>query len=372
MKKTSLHDLHESLGARLVDFHGWLLPVQYEGVLAEHRRCRSAAALFDTGHMGQLLFSGSEAAAALGRICTQDPASLKTGRSRYGFILNENAGIIDDTILMKTGDEEFLVVVNADTADGDRKWIASHLEGDVRMTDLSAEGWGKIDLQGPLSYDILAPLAGDEPAGVNYFGATRTTCCDRGCILGRTGYTGELGYEIMAPGEYLREIFTRLLEHDAVGPAGLGARDSLRLEMCYPLYGNELSTEHTPLEADLDIFLKGDGYIGVAAVRKEQDTPPPLKLVAMKAETRRRAGEGDPILMEGREVGHVTSAAFSPSLEISIAMGYVQRASAVPGTDLVVAAGRGALPVRVCEKPLYDRGSCRTKLHQQDKEREHE
>lgn len=368
MNTTSLHDMHESLNARIVDFHGWLLPVQYEGVLAEHRRCRTAAALFDTGHMGQLLFSGPGTAAALGRICTQDPASLKTGRSRYGFLLNENAGIIDDTILMKTGDEEFLMVVNADTADGDREWIASHIPGDVSMTDLSAEGWGKIDLQGPLSYDILAPLTGEELAGMNYFGVCRTTCCERKCILGRTGYTGELGYEIMAPGEYLRELFSRLLEHEAVAPAGLGARDSLRLEMCYPLYGNELSTEHTPIEADLAIFLKGDGYIGAAAVRKEQDTPPPLQLVAMKAATRRRAGEGDTVLMKGQEVGYVTSAAFSPSLEFSIAMGYIQRAAAMPGTDLVVATGRGELPVRVCEKPLYGGGSCRTKLPQQDKE----
>ena len=162
MKKTPLYDLHESLGARIVDFGGWLLPVQYDGVLAEHNHCRSQAAVFDTCHMGLFLFSGENVAVELGKICTQDAENLSHGTCKYGFLLNENGRILDDSILMVTGEKEYLLVVNAATADGDRQWILSHLPDSVEMTDLSAEGWGKIDLQGPASYEILSPLVEDD------------------------------------------------------------------------------------------------------------------------------------------------------------------------------------------------------------------
>ena len=361
-RETALYDRHVALGGRLVEFGGWTLPVQYEGVLSEHRRCRSSAVVFDTSHMGQFLFRGPEAARQLGWIGTQDAEALAVGRCRYGFLLNEGAGVLDDTILMRLGPEELLLVVNAGTAEGDLRWITGHLGPGVEMENRLADGWGKIDLQGPAAARALGPLVDVDLRALGYFGVSRAVCCGRRCVLSRTGYTGELGYEIMAPGEELGTIFDRLLADEAVGPAGLGARDSLRLEMGYPLYGHELSTEHDPIEADLAGFARPEReFIGAARLRELAGGPPTRKLVAFRAGSRRRANPRDAILAEGRTVGAVTSGAFSPSLEVSIGMGYVELASADAGRGLVVDTGRAELPVVVAEKPLYGGGTCRTK-----------
>jgi glycine cleavage system T protein (aminomethyltransferase) len=361
-KKTTLHDVHVKLGARVVDFHGWLLPVQYESVLSEHRQCRSETVVFDTGHMGLLLFRGAQAGEALGRVCTQDAASLRVGRCRYGFLLNENAGILDDTVLMRLGEREFLLVVNAGTLDDDWRWLREHLEGDIDATNLSSEGWGKIDLQGPSSACVLATRTDTDLASLRYFGVTRTRCCGRDCILGRTGYTGELGYEIIAPGADLPAIFEDLLDDGSVAPAGLGARDSLRLEMCYPLYGQELGPDRTPLEAGLGGFVDiAREFIGAASLRNLASAPRPHKLAAFRVDSRRRPGEGDPILLGEEPVGAVTSGAFSPSLETAIGLGYVRTDLAEPGQALTVRTGRADLPVIVGDKPLYKNGTCRAK-----------
>jgi len=346
----------------MVEFGGWVLPVQYEGVLSEHRHCRAAAVVFDTSHMGQFVFRGPDAASQLGRVCTQDAENLAVGRCRYGFLLNEDAGVIDDTILMRLGSEELLLVVNAGTAEGDYAWICGHLAGDTGVENRTAAGWGKVDLQGPAAADVLGPLVDTDLGALGFFGVAATDCCGRRCILSRTGYTGELGYEIMAPGEQMPAILEGLLAHEAVRPAGLGARDSLRLEMCYPLYGHELSVEHNPIEAGLGTFAKPTrDFIGAARLRAVAETGPPRVLVAFQAGSRRRANPGNVVLAEGRGVGCVTSGAFSPSLEVSIGMAYVEPAFAEPGRELIVDTGRTHLPVTVGEKPLYTEGTCRTR-----------
>ncbi|MCX7048742.1 MAG: glycine cleavage system aminomethyltransferase GcvT [Candidatus Sumerlaeota bacterium] len=391
-KKTVLYDQHVRLGARIVDFSGWELPVQYEGVLAEHLYCRRAAVAFDTSHMGQFLIQGRDAAEQLGRIGTQNAAALKEGACRYGFLLNEEGGVLDDTILMRLGEEEFLLVVNAGTLGNDWDWVRAHAKGGVQMTNLSAEGWGKIDLQGPQSFEALEKLAHTEGglAFMNYFTVSRARCAGRECVISRTGYTGELGYEIMAPGEDLNAIFEKLLEGGVVKPAGLGARDSLRLEMCYPLYGHELTPAHNPLEAGLDVFIRFDhDFIGAKKLKQVAAQGPSRRLVAFIAGSRRRANPGDAILRAGagesaggnasqsaagntnqsaaqsaggnEAIGVVTSGAFSPSLEQSIGMGYVRMDCAAPGMELIVNTGRAELPVTVSEKPLYKDGTCRVK-----------
>jgi aminomethyltransferase len=356
-----LHDRHVSLGGRIVDFHGWLLPVQYDGVLAEHRHCRSAASLFDTSHMGQILIVAPDPN-AISRVLTQDAGKLTVGRGKYGFLLNERGGIIDDTVLIRLGDDEFFLVVNAGTQQEDLDWLKDNLSGSAEATSRSAEGWSKIDLQGPQAAAVLAPLTDAGLVGLGYFRATKATVCGQGCILSRTGYTGELGYEMFAPGDSIVRMFDDILADERVRPAGLGARDSLRLEMCYPLHGEDIDAGTNPVEADLGFALKSSvEYIGAKAVAQAAERGPARGLAAFASRTRRRFAHGDKITSGGREVGTVTSGAFSPSLEVSIGMGYVEPALAQAGTELLVETERASIPVTVADKPLYKHGTCRTK-----------
>jgi len=345
----------------MVDFHGWTLPVQYEGILAEHRHCRQAACVFDTSHMGQLLIRPA-AAEALARVTTQDAAALEVGRARYGFLLNDGGGILDDTILMRLDEREFLLVVNAGRTGDDLAWVRSHLEGGAEIENLSATGWAKLDLQGPLAAEVLAPLTDADLRTLGYFRATRAGVCGCECILSRTGYTGELGYELFAPAEAIVQVFDALRADARVRPAGLGARDSLRLEMGYPLYGQDITAETNPVQAELGAFAGEHEHIGAAAVRAAAAQGPVMKLVALAAGSRRRGEHGDGIFRGDEPVGHVTSAAFSPSLETSIGLGYVRSDLAEPNTELTVRTARAELPVTVRPKPLYAKGTCRIKL----------
>lgn len=362
-RQTALYDRHVALGGRLVEFSGWQLPVQYQGIIAEHKAGRRQAAVFDTSHMGQLYIEGPAAGAALARVCTQNAADLAVGKCGYGFLLNASGGVIDDTILMRLDEQRFLLVVNAGTRGEDAEWLASHLPGDLPVRDALAEGWGKIDVQGPDAHAVLAPLVGEALAKLKYFRVAEMTCLGRPCVISRTGYTGELGYELMAAGEDLLAIFDELMAGGRVTPAGLGARDSLRLEMGMPLYGHELNPQTTPLEADLGRFVDTEReFIGAAALRQQAESGIARKLVGLAAETRRRAAEGDPITCDGRDVGVVTSSAFSPSLETSIAMGYVATDVAEIGQTLAIGTARKELPVRVTERPFYTQGTCRTSV----------
>ena len=220
-RKTDLHDRHVALGGKMVDFAGWLLPVQYESILGEHQQCRTSAVVFDTSHMGQFLLTGPATVEQLGKIGTQDAAAIKVGRCKYGFLLNERGGVLDDTILMRLAEDKFLLVVNAGTLDGDLQWIQSHLSGaaGIELVNRSGEGWGKVDLQGPRAAEVLAPMVDVDLSKLGYFGVTEAVCCERQFVLSRTGYTGELGYEIMAPGDDLVCMFDHLMESSLVSPA---------------------------------------------------------------------------------------------------------------------------------------------------------
>jgi len=359
-RKTPLFDRHVQLGGRVVDFHGWQLPVQYSGgIIAEHDHCRSAACLFDTCHMGQLEISSPQAGEALGTILTQDAAALPVGRCQYGFILDENGGIIDDTILMRLEASRFLLVVNAATRDGDAEWLRERLGQSAHLRDLS-EQWGKLDLQGPASFQVLGDLIEADLTALGYFSVVQARCGGVECVVSRTGYTGELGYELFLPASAVAHVFQRLLEEAVVHPAGLGARDLLRLEMSYPLYGQDISRETNPVEADMERFVDLDrDFLGAEALRKLRAAGPKRKLVAFRGLGRRRADHGLAILAGDDPVGTVTSAAYSPSLGVSIGLGYVRADLAKPNVDLTVRHSRGDLPIRVAPKPLYQEGTCR-------------
>lgn len=364
-RKTALFPVHEALGARLVEFGGWVLPVQYQGVLAEHAACRQGVVAFDTGHMGQLRIAGPGAAEALARLGTQDATALAPGRCRYGFLLDEGGGTIDDTILMRLGHEEFLLVVNAGTREDDLEWVRAHLPRGLICEDLLDDGWGKIDVQGPRAIEALAPHINAPLGRMGYFHVAQGRLGEVPAIVSRTGYTGELGYEVMASGEALRGLFEELTASGGVVAAGLGARDSLRLEMGYPLYGHELSLRRNPVEASMEIFLKSEkDYIGSAVVRRALDEGVAEKLVAFRAESRRRPNPGNAVMAGDEQVGEVTSGAFCPSLGASSGMGYVAAQWAAPGRVLEIDTGRVRLPVTVVERPIYRAGTCRRAIQQ--------
>jgi aminomethyltransferase len=360
-RKTPLFEQHNTLGARIVDFAGWLLPVQYEGVLAEHHACRQSAAVFDTSHMGQFVVRGSSAAGELSAALTQDAEALPVGRGKYGFLLNEQGGVIDDTILFRLGPEEFLLVVNAATAEGD----ANVLRRCLAKAGLTIrDDWGKLDVQGPRSLEVLAKQIDGDLSALRYFDARSMRIVGVEGVVSRAGYTGELGYEVFLPAEALRELFSALVAHPAVRPAGLGARDSLRLEMCYPLYGHELSEQINPIEADLASYVDPfRAFVGAGALRKIVQSCPTRKLVALRTRQRRQFHADDAILADGGEVGRVTSGAFSPSLEAAVGMGFVRADRCEVGTSLIVRTARAEIPAVVADKPLYTGGGCRGKAN---------
>ena len=362
-RKTFLYEQHMALGGRMVDFMGWQLPVQYtDGILAEHAQCRRSACLFDTGHMGQLLISGEHAADDLSHILTQNANALPVGRARYGLLLNRDGNILDDTILMRLGQYEFLLVVNAAPLIEDLMWLLKHASSDTRIVD-QTQTWGKLDLQGPEAFGVLNNLVDVDLTALGYFSATHGNICGLRCIISRTGYTGELGYEIFIPAQNLTQVFQALLADDRVKAAGLGARDLLRLEMCYPLYGQDADARTNPFEADLGAFIKFDhDFIGAEPLQRMLDGGgPQRKLVAFRSDTRRKPPHDAQLVHEGQPVGIVTSGAFSPSLGCSIGMGYVPVDLARPGVELTVRAERVEIPVRLAEKPLYREGTCRRK-----------
>lgn len=358
-KKTSLHSIHESLGARLVDFAGWELPVQYEGILAEHKHCRTATSLFDTCHMGQMIISGPNAAKELSSALTQDACALPVGRCKYGFILNEAGGVIDDQILMRLGENEFFLVVNAATAGHDHEIVRERLSAETQM--IVPQNAGKLDIQGPTSAAALAPLVKADISEMKYFSVCRTKIMGVDCILSRTGYTGELGWEVYMDNDHLPALMQKLLEVEDVKPAGLGARDSLRLEMAMALYGHELSEEITPLEANLGFFVDLDrDFVGVEALRK--NATPDRKLVHLTTDQRRRFNTGDKIFAGEEEIGTVTSGVFSPSLSYAIGLGFVHSDIAKPGAEVFIKTARADIKATLTEGPFYKEGTCRKKL----------
>jgi aminomethyltransferase len=308
--------------------------------------------------MGQVLITGPSAAEKLSCALTQDSTALSVGKAKYGFLLNESGGVVDDTIIMRLGENEFFLIVNAGTKEHDLEVISPRLAG-LKITHLT--DWAKLDIQGPRSAEVVKKFVECDLNALKYFGVMRTKFMGIDCILSRTGYTGELGYELFLPQEFMPGIFDTLLENPLVKPAGLGSRDSLRLEMAYPLYGHELSETLTPKDADMEFFYDSQrNFTGANALRNYS---PARKLVAMVGESRRQFHNGDEITHAGKTVGYVTSGAFSPSLNVAIGMGYVDQNVSQTGCELVVKTQRAELPIKVSDKPIYANGTCRNKVN---------
>lgn len=359
MLTTPLHDAHRALGARMAPFGGFEMPIQYEGILAEHRWCRSRAALFDICHMGELLFRGDVSASGLDRVFTVPVSTIPVGRARYGLLLNERGGIVDDLIIFRLAHEEVMIVTNAARTAVDFQTIAGRLTGGD-FTDISPLT-AKLDLQGPESRGVMVDLVDPGVAPLTYFRSMRTSIAEMDAIVSRTGYTGELGYEIFLPAEGVCRLWERLLQDPRVKPAGLGARDLLRLEMGYPLYGHELDEGITPLEAGLDPFVDfSSDFVGKGALVALRERGIPRRRIAFRVEGRRSPRHGYRIVREGVESGTVSSGGFSPMLGCGIGIGMVAAPPPAPGERLEIGDGRVTMEGIVTTLPFYRGGSLRS------------
>jgi len=359
LQLTPLTAVHRSMNALMAPFGGWDMPIQYEGIIAEHRACREHAALFDICHMGEFIFQGDLLADGLENIFTFSVATIPAGRSRYGFLLNEAGGIIDDLIIFRLADDRVMIVVNAATAPKDYAVIKERLTGGI-LTDVTAVT-GKLDLQGPLSREVMTRFFGPAIGQIPYFKFITTTILGVEAIVSRTGYTGELGYEIFLPADKVVELWQLLLSDSRVKPAGLGARDLLRLEVGYSLYGNDLSETITPLEAGLESFVNfGKEFIGKDALLRQKGAGLTRSKVAFRVGSRRSPRHDYSICSDGESVGIVTSGAFSPMLGCGIGIGFVKPELAMIGTPLAVCHEKVTMESTVCALPFYTGGSLRS------------
>jgi aminomethyltransferase len=360
LKSTPLLSRHQQLNALLAPFGGWNMPIQYEGIIAEHKWCREKASLFDICHMGEFLFKGDIQGSGLENVFTFSVKSIPVGRSRYGFLLNEKGGVIDDLIVFRIAEDEAMVVVNAATIYNDFAVIQSRLKPGVSFTNISA-ATGKLDLQGPLSRQVLVERFGPEIEGIPYFKFIKTTILGVEAIVSRTGYTGELGYEIFLPAEKVGELWDELLKDQRVKPAGLGARDVLRLEVGYSLYGSDIDEDTTPLEAGLGAFVDmKKEFIGRAALEKQQQSGVGKAKVAFQVTSRRSPRHHYEICFEGEQVGTVTSGVFSPMLGCGIGIGFVKPEIATLGAQLTIRHDKVSMEAGVVDLPFYKGGSLRS------------
>lgn len=356
LKKTPLYDTHTAMGAKMAPFGGWLMPIQYEGILAEHAHTRSKVSVFDICHMGEFLLKADPVSSGFDRIITQGVVSMPEGSCRYGFMVDEKGGILDDLVVYRIKKENWMVVVNAATISGDEKNFKANLRGKYDFKNVS-DSLGKLDIQGPLSRDVVTDIFGIGVSKLEYYTFGEFELWSERCVVSRTGYTGELGYEVYISSANVVRLWKKLLDDARVKPAGLGARDTLRLEMGYPLYGQDLDTEHTPIEASLGRFVDlNKDFIGKAALVKEKGVGPEKRLVSFKTDSRRSPRHGFGIYSGDKRVGTVTSGSFSPSLSVGIGMGYVS-GEYKPGDKLIVKDNAVELPVTVVKKPFYTKSS---------------
>jgi len=359
LKRTPLYDEHVKLKARMVPFGGWDMPVQYEGILDEYKHTREAVTLFDISHMGEFIIEGNLRDKGLDCIVTMPLESLPVKSSRYGLMLNDQGGVIDDLIVFRLEQEKWFIVVNGATTDKDATHFKKHLSDKARFLDVSMQT-GKLDLQGPLSREVLSFLV-DDVTKLDYFKFDFFNLLGEQVLISRTGYTGELGYEIFYPWDKTKQLWQALLNDQRVKPAGLGARDVLRLEMGYSLYGHEIDEHISPLEAGLKRFIdfKKD-FLGKDALGKQVDQRLKRTLVGFISDSRRSPRSEQKIYsIDHQDIGFVTSGTFSPYLEKGIGLGLVPIEFNHLGAKIFFGDEKSKSPAIISEKTFYKIGSLR-------------
>ena len=359
--ETPLADLHRGLGARIVEYAGWLMPVQYRGIIEEHRAVRERAGLFDLSHMGELFVEGPQAADGLAAALVSDPRTLAVGRAHYSMICAPDGGVIDDLIVYRLAEERFLVVANAGNSQAVSDALAERLTGFRAVLDDRALATALVAVQGPASAGILGPLTDVDLDRLRYYAIAEGAVAGIPALVARTGYTGEDGFEVFVEWQAARPVWDALAEAgESAGlvPVGLGARDTLRLEAGMPLYGNELDRTTNPYEAGLGRVVKldkGVEFVGRTALDKAARDGVGRRLVGLVVRGRGIARHGYPVWAADRRTGAVTSGAPSPTLGHPIAMAYVAPRDAEPGTILDVEIRDGRVPAEVVALPFYRR-----------------
>jgi aminomethyltransferase len=358
---TPLIEVHRALRAKLVEFGGWLMPLQYTGIIEEHRAVRERAGLFDLSHMGELYVEGDEAGDALAAALVSEPRRLAVGRAQYSMICAPDGGIIDDLIVYRLGVSRFLVVANAGNSSTVSDALAERIRGFRAVLDDRSLATALCAVQGPAAAAILAKVTGIDLTGIRYYGIAEGPVAGIPAHVARTGYTGEDGFEIFVEWQRAADLWAALTtagEAAGMRPCGLGARDTLRLEAGMPLYGNELDLNTNPFEAGLGRVVKLDkpgDFVGRAVLQKAATQTPAKRLVGLKVTGRGIARHGYPVVIGGRQSGAVTSGTQSPTLGYPIAMAYVAPGDAEPGTILEVEIRDGRVPAEVVSLPFYKR-----------------
>lgn len=361
VKRTPLYEEHRAAKAKLIDFGGWEMPVQYAGVIEEHQTVRTKAGLFDVSHMGEIDVYGKEALGFVQNLITNDANKLEDGKILYSPMCYPNGGVVDDLLVYRYDLEHFLLVVNASNTDKDYTWMLGQVKDFEVSVDNVSDQYAQLALQGPLAEVILQRISNVNLSKLNYYTFRDGEIDGVPCLISRTGYTGEDGFEIYAAPEYGRQLWRKILEIGApegVQPIGLGARDTLRFEARLPLYGNELGADISPLEAGLGSFVKLDkvAFVGKVALQAQKEQGIERKLVGLEMIGRGIARSHYPIQKNGEEIGFVTSGSFSPTLNKNIALGLIRADWAVQGDMLEVLIRGKTVQAKIIPTLFYKRG----------------
>jgi aminomethyltransferase len=355
-RRTPLYSAHVAAAARIVDFAGFEMPVQYQGILEEHTAVRQRAGIFDVSHMGEIVFEGPRALEAAQGLVTNDLTKCADGQAQYSALCNDRGGVIDDVIVYRFSPRKLLICVNASGREKDFQWMYEHKGSGVEILQQS-DDWAQVAVQGPRAPELVDALCQPRVLDLGYYHFREATVAGvRGCIVARTGYTGEDGFEVFCPPEGARRIWDAVVEAGAQ-PCGLGARDSLRLEVAYRLYGADMDEEHTPLEAGLGWIVKVDkpgGFVGAPALRRQKNEGLKRKLVGFKLAGKGIARHGYPVRPFGVEkhVGEVTSGTMSPTLKEAIGLAYVPTEMSKDGTQFEVEIRDRPVAAQVVKTPF--------------------
>ncbi|GIV20465.1 MAG: aminomethyltransferase [Armatimonadota bacterium] len=349
LRRTPLAEVHPRMGARMVEFAGWWMPVQYSGIMQEARAVRENVGMFDISHMGRFHLWGDDVIPALDTLTTNDVSALSDGAAQYSLLTNPQGGVLDDIIVYRLAANHFLVVVNAANADKDRAWMLQHFPSSVSLEDATTQT-AMIAVQGPKALELVGHLLAHDLTPLPRFHVATVHWRGNEVLVARTGYTGEDGVELILDASAAEPLWNALYEAGVV-PCGLGARDVLRIEAGYPLYGHELNEHINPIEAGLGwVVSKSKQFIGAEVIRRVREQGAARKLVGLEVEGRMVARQGYPVQVNGQTVGEITSGTFSPTLEKSIAMAFVSSEHSRMGNEVQVDMRGRTVPARIVSR----------------------
>ena len=359
-KKTPYYDKHIEAGAKIVDFAGYQMPIQYKSINSEHLKVRNSVGMFDLSHMGEFRVDGSDALDFLQKMTVNDVSTLENNQVHYNCMCYPDGGIVDDLLVYHRGDH-YLMVVNAACLEKDFEWLRQHLEGGVELENLSDQT-GLLAIQGPNAEKVLAKMTDYNLSEMGFYWSAEAEIAGEKVLFSRTGYTGEDGFEIYHRPEIAGNLWDAALEAGKefeIEPIGLGARDSLRMEMKYMLYGNDIDKTTNPVEAGLSWIVKLDkgDFIGRDAIAEVKENKPDRRLVCFELQSKGIPRHGYKIFYEGEEVGHVTSGMYSPVLEKGIGLGYVPRKRSKSGREIEIEIRSKRVPAVIVKPPFYKNGS---------------